>query len=125
MGTAFESEQGELVDRLIASLEAAQSAGGDLRGRRSAAVIVVNAESSGDPAVDVLFNLRVEDHDQPLQELKRVIALKKAFHYNSRGDHHLRNGDVDASREEMAHRVAWAAVKQSYTKEGERWVEKN
>jgi uncharacterized Ntn-hydrolase superfamily protein len=125
MGTAFESEQGELVDRLIASLEAVQSAGGDLRGRRSAAVIVVNAESSGDPAVDVLFNLRVEDHDQPLQELKRLIALKKAFHHNSRGDHHLRNGDVDASREETAHRVAWATVKQSYTKEGERWVEKN
>ncbi len=108
MGTAFESEQGELVDRLIASLEAAQSAGGDLRGRRSAAVIVVNTEASGDPAVDVSFNLRVEDHDQPLQELKRLITLKKAFHHNSRGDHHLRNGDVDAALREFSMAVSMA-----------------
>ena len=108
MGTAFESEQGELVDRLIASLDAAQSAGGDLRGRRSAAVIVVNAESSGDPAVDVLFNLRVEDHDQPLQELNRLVTLKKAFHHNSRGDHHLRNGDVDAALREFSMAVSMA-----------------
>jgi uncharacterized Ntn-hydrolase superfamily protein len=108
MGTAFENEKGELVDRLIVSLEAAQSAGGDLRGRRSAAVVVVNAESSGDPAVDVLFHLRVEDHDQPLQELKRLITLKKAFHHNSRGDHHLRNGDVDAALREFSMAVSMA-----------------
>ncbi len=112
MGAAFMEAQGELVDRLIVSLEAARSAGGDLRGRRSAAVIVVNAEASGDPALDVLFNLRVEDHDQPLEELKRLITLKKAFHHNSRGDHHLRNGDVDAALREFSMAVAMAPTQE-------------
>ncbi|AGA32839.1 protein of unknown function DUF1028 [Thioalkalivibrio nitratireducens DSM 14787] len=108
MGAAFEAADGELVDRLIVSLEAAQSAGGDLRGRRSAAVIVVSAEASGDPAIDVLFNLRVEDHEQPLQELNRLVTLKKAFHHNSRGDHHLRNGDVHAALCEFSTAVSMA-----------------
>ncbi len=108
MGTAFEGGKGELVDRLIVALEAAQSAGGDLRGRRSAAVIVVNSEASGDPALDILFNLRVEDHDQPLQELKRLVTLKKAFHHNSRGDHYLRNGDVHAALRQFSMAVSMA-----------------
>ncbi len=108
MGAAFLAAEGELVDRLVVSLEAARSAGGDLRGRRSAAVIVVNAELSGDPAVDLPFNLRVEDHDQPLHELKRLITLKKAFHHNSRGDHCLRKGDVDAALREFSMAVSMA-----------------
>jgi len=108
MGDAFAGAKGDLIDRLIVALEAAQSAGGDLRGRRSAAVIIVAAEASGDPAVEVLFNLRVEDHDQPLQELKRLVTLKKAFHHNSRGDHHLRNGDVNAALREFSMAVAMA-----------------
>jgi uncharacterized Ntn-hydrolase superfamily protein len=108
MGEAFEAARGEFVDRLIVSLEAAQSAGGDLRGRRSAAVIVVNMEPSGDLAIDMRFNLRVEDHDQPLRELDRLITLKKAFHHNSRGDHYLRNGDIAAALREFALAVSMA-----------------
>jgi uncharacterized Ntn-hydrolase superfamily protein len=108
MGEAFEAAPGDFVDRLIVSLEAAQSAGGDLRGRRSAAVIVVNAEPTGDQAIDMRFNLRVEDHDQPLQELERLVTLKKAFHHNSRGDHYLRNGDLAPALREFALAVSLA-----------------
>jgi len=108
MGEAFEAAQGEFVDRLLLSLEAAQAAGGDLRGRRSAAVIVVNAESSDDPGLDVLFDLRVEDHEEPLRELDRLITLKKAFHLNSRGDHHLRNGDLRAALRDFSLAVSMA-----------------
>ena len=56
----------------------------------------------------VLFNLRVEDHDHPLEELKRLITLKKAFHHNSQGDHHLRKGDVGAALREFSLAVAMA-----------------
>jgi len=108
MAEAFEAAKGEFVDRLILSLEAGQSAGGDVRGRRSAAVIVVKAASSGDPDRDMPFNLRVEDHDHPLRELDRLITLKKAFHHNSTGDHHLRNGDVRAALREFSLAVSMA-----------------
>ncbi|TVP88694.1 MAG: DUF1028 domain-containing protein [Thioalkalivibrio sp.] len=108
MGEAFEAAKGELVDRLLLSLEAAQAAGGDLRGRRSAAVIVVDAASSGDPGRDVLFDLRVEDHEEPLRELDRLITLKRAFHLNSRGDHHLRNGDLRAALRDFSLAVSMA-----------------
>lgn len=108
MGEAFEGAKGEFVDRLLLSLEAAQAAGGDLRGRRSAAVIVVDAESSGDPGLDVLFDLRVEDHEEPLRELDRLVTLKKAFQLNSRGDHHLRNGDLRAALRDFSLAVSMA-----------------
>lgn len=102
MAEAFEGTEGELINRMIGALEAGQEAGGDLRGRRSAAVIVVNGKFTGDPAEDVAFDLRVEDHDQPLRELRRLMVLKKAFHHNSQGDHYLRNGDFEAAVQEFS-----------------------
>jgi uncharacterized Ntn-hydrolase superfamily protein len=102
MAEAFEGAQGELVNRMIAALEAGQEAGGDLRGKRSAAVMVVNGKFTGDPAEDIAFDLRVEDHDQPLTELRRLMVLRKAFHHNSQGDHYLRNGDFEAAVQEFS-----------------------
>ncbi|MFO8152651.1 MAG: DUF1028 domain-containing protein [Thioalkalivibrio sp.] len=108
MGMAFEASKGDFVDRLLESLGSAQAAGGDLRGRRSAAVIVVDAVASGDPGLDVLFDLRVEDHDEPLRELERLITLKKAFHRNSRGNHYLREGDLRAALRDFSMAVSMA-----------------
>jgi uncharacterized Ntn-hydrolase superfamily protein len=102
MAEAFEGAQGELINRMIAALEAGEEAGGDLRGKRSAAVIVVNGRFTGDPAEDIAFDLRVEDHDRPLTELRRLMVLKKAFHHNSSGDHYLRNGDFEAAVREFS-----------------------
>ncbi len=70
MAKAFEAATGPLADRLIAALEAAEREGGDVRGRQSAALIVVKAKGTGKPWVggDRTFDLRVDDHPQPVAE---------------------------------------------------------
>ena len=73
MKQAFESAKGDLAERMMQALEAAERAGGDIRGRQSAAMIVVKGKASGKPWNDVLVNLRVEDHDHPLVELRRLL----------------------------------------------------
>ncbi|OGD12656.1 MAG: Zn-dependent protease [Candidatus Aminicenantes bacterium RBG_13_62_12] len=86
MAEAYQKTSGELVDRLLAALEAAESQGGDIRGRQSAAVIVVAGKSSGVWWKDRLFDLRVEDHPDPVAELKRLVHLAKAYRHMNRGD---------------------------------------
>jgi len=73
MAQAFETAKGELADRLIAALEAAEKEGGDIRGRQSAAIIVVKGKSSGVWWKDRIYDLRVEDHLAPVPELKRLL----------------------------------------------------
>jgi uncharacterized Ntn-hydrolase superfamily protein len=86
MARAFESTKGELVDRLMAALEAAEAEGGDIRGRQAAGIIVVRGKSSGVWWKDRLYDLRVEDHPEPLAELKRLIRLNKAYNFMNQGD---------------------------------------
>ncbi|EHQ53329.1 hypothetical protein ECTPHS_11637 [Ectothiorhodospira sp. PHS-1] len=95
MGRAYEAAEGDFPHRLISALEAAQAQGGDLRGRRSAAMIVVSGRATGDPAQDTLLDLRVEDHPTPVRELKRLVILKEAYEFNTLGGHHLRHGEYD------------------------------
>ncbi|MFP4160683.1 MAG: DUF1028 domain-containing protein [Ectothiorhodospira sp.] len=99
MGEAFEATSGDLPRRMLAALEAAQAQGGDLRGRRSAAMQVVAPAPTGDPGEDTLLDLRVEDHPQPVRELRRLVNLWAAYDHNTRGGHHLRHGDYDAAVE--------------------------
>jgi uncharacterized Ntn-hydrolase superfamily protein len=73
---AYRATSGRLTDRLLAALEAAERAGGDLRGRQSAAILVVPAR--GDRWVTVV-SLRVEDHPDPLVELRRLVGLHDAY----------------------------------------------
>jgi uncharacterized Ntn-hydrolase superfamily protein len=61
MARAFESTKGDLADRMLAALDAAQAAGGDIRGRQSAALIVVSGTSTGKAWNDRIFDLRVDD----------------------------------------------------------------
>jgi uncharacterized Ntn-hydrolase superfamily protein len=86
MAAAYEKAQGDLAERLMVALEAAQKAGGDIRGKQSAAIVVVKAESSGKPWNDRVFDLRVEDSRDPLQELRRLIRLKRAYRLEDQGD---------------------------------------
>jgi uncharacterized Ntn-hydrolase superfamily protein len=86
MSAAFEAAQGDLGERLMQALEAAEKAGGDIRGRQSAAILVVKAQSTGKPWKDWVYNLRVEDHDEPLRELRRLLRLQRAYLLNTRGD---------------------------------------
>lgn len=70
---AFRRAEGDLADRMLAALEAAEGEGGDLRGRQSAALIVVEGVASRAPWDHVVLNVRVDDHHEPLQELRRLV----------------------------------------------------
>jgi uncharacterized Ntn-hydrolase superfamily protein len=86
---AFTATSGSLTERLLGALEAAEREGGDLRGRQSAAILVVAAE--GEPWRTRL-SLRVEDHPEPLPELRRLVALHDAYALANRADELLGAG---------------------------------
>lgn len=86
MAAAFEKVKGDLAERLVAALEAAQAQGGDIRGRQSAAILVVSGKPTGEVWKDRLLELRVEDHDHPVAELRRLVGLWRAYEEMNAGD---------------------------------------
>jgi uncharacterized Ntn-hydrolase superfamily protein len=94
MAAAFRGAQGALADRLMAALFAAEGEGGDIRGRQSAAMVVVPA--AGDPWA-TRVDLRVEDHADPLRELERVLGLQRAYEMAGEADELIGAGDADAA----------------------------
>ncbi len=86
MKAAFEKAPGDLAERMMVALEAGQKAGGDIRGQQSAAMIVVKGKASGKPWNDYVVNLRVEDNDEPLKELRRLLKLRRAYNFEDAGD---------------------------------------
>jgi uncharacterized Ntn-hydrolase superfamily protein len=86
MARAFESAQGDLADRMLAALDAAQEAGGDIRGRQSAALVVVTGKPTGNAWSDRTFDLRVDDNPEPLKELRRLVNLQRAYNHMNAGD---------------------------------------
>jgi uncharacterized Ntn-hydrolase superfamily protein len=94
MAKAYESSPGDLAERLLAALEAAEGEGGDIRGRQSAALLVVSAESTGRPWNDRIFDLRVEDHPDPVGELRRLVQLQRAYNWLNEGDEHFTDGNM-------------------------------
>jgi uncharacterized Ntn-hydrolase superfamily protein len=86
MARAFESTKGDLADRMLAALDAAQAVGGDIRGRQSAAMIVVTGKPTGQAWKDRIFDLRVDDSPQPLLELRRLVKLQRAYNHMNAGD---------------------------------------
>jgi uncharacterized Ntn-hydrolase superfamily protein len=97
MAEAFERAQGDLADRMLAALEAAEEAGGDIRGRQSAALIVVSGKSTGRPWVDRTFDLRVDDHPEPLKELRLLVKLQRAYNHMNAGDLAVEQKDNEAA----------------------------
>jgi uncharacterized Ntn-hydrolase superfamily protein len=75
MAAAFSETDGDLVDRLLAALEAGDAAGGDRRGRQSAALLVVRAGGGYEGRSDRYVDLRVDDHPEPVRELRRVFTV--------------------------------------------------
>jgi uncharacterized Ntn-hydrolase superfamily protein len=102
MAKAFETTTGDLADRMLAALEAAQSVGGDIRGRQSAAILIVKGKSSGRPWVgaDRVFDLRVDDAPEPIVELKRLIRLQRAYGHANHGDELMTEKKVEEALEE-------------------------
>jgi uncharacterized Ntn-hydrolase superfamily protein len=102
MVAAFRSAEGDLAERLVAALEAAEGEGGDLRGRQSAALVVVAPRATGRPTDDRLFDLRVDDHPDPVAELRRLLGLRRAYERVDLGDELAAAGDVEAALREYA-----------------------
>src|SRR4030095_14520455 len=86
MAPAFERTKGDLADRMMAALDAAEAGGGDICGRPSAAIIVVAGKPTGQAWKDRLFDLRVDDSPEPLLELRRLITLQRAYNHMNAGD---------------------------------------
>ena len=108
MAKAYAESKGDLAERMLASLDAAQAAGGDIRGKQSAALIVVNAKSTGRAWQDRVFDVRVDDHATPLAELRRLVALQRAYNHMNAGDLAVEHKDHEAALREYsaAERIA-------------------
>ena len=100
MSKAFENSKGPLAERLITALEAAQKEGGDIRGKQSACLLVVKGEASGNLWEDRLIDLRVEDNPQPIDEIKRLLKLYRAYEHMNNGDLATEKGDMKLAMDE-------------------------
>jgi uncharacterized Ntn-hydrolase superfamily protein len=105
MANAYRSTGGELVDRLLAALEAAEAEGGDIRGRQSAALLIVAPQASGRRWADKVFDLRVDDAAEPLAELRRLVALSRAYAHLRVAQAALARGDLAAMNTEYEQAV--------------------
>jgi uncharacterized Ntn-hydrolase superfamily protein len=79
MAQAYETSGGDLVQRLLDALDAAEAQGGDVRGRQAAGILVVEAVPTDRPWEDIVVSIRVDDHPEPLPELRRLVDLKFAY----------------------------------------------
>ena len=112
MVAAFESEQGDLAARMMAALEAAEGEGGDIRGKQSAAMLVVSADRSLPPWGGRIIDLRVEDQAEPLVELRRLLLMARAYNFMNEGDEHMTVGAIEEAVE--AYAAAEALVPDSH-----------
>jgi len=101
MGPAFERAEGDLADRMMAALEAADRAGGDVRGRQSAALLVTSGEATPNEWEGRIFDVHVEDHPEPLEELRRLIVTRRAYALFETAREQLGAGEADAAFELM------------------------
>ena len=120
MSAAFENTKGDLAERMLAALDAAQAAGGDIRGKQSAALIIVSGKPTGQAWKDRVFDLRVDDSPAPLVELRRLVKLQRAYNHMNAGDLAVEHKDNEGALREYgaaeklvpdnAEMVYWHAV---------------
>jgi uncharacterized Ntn-hydrolase superfamily protein len=97
MADAYTTADAPLAERMMAALEAAEAEGGDIRGKQSAAMLVVTATGSGRPWKDRIIDLRIEDAADPLVELRRLLRIKRAFMTAGEADQLDESGDMVAA----------------------------
>jgi uncharacterized Ntn-hydrolase superfamily protein len=102
MASRFRSSRGSLAGRLMAALEAGEAAGGDIRGRQSAAMLIVRTEQSPKPWEGEVLDLRVEDNPEPLKELKRLVRLHEAYTHADMGDELVTEGKMRKAMKEYS-----------------------
>jgi uncharacterized Ntn-hydrolase superfamily protein len=90
-----DSRELPLPERIIQSLEAAESMGGDIRGKQSAALLIVRGEIAEKKWEDPWIELRVEDHQEPVVELKRLLRLRRAYEHMNNADRALEKGGIE------------------------------
>ena len=98
MASAFKNTRGNLANRLLATLQAAQSAGGDIRGKQSASMLVSENIKDNTPWKHTLIDLRVDDHSDPIAELKRLLDIQNAYDLMNTGDDLLSKNKYEAAR---------------------------
>lgn len=100
MAKAFENSDSPLAERLVAALEAAQNEGGDIRGKQSACLLVVRGNATGNLWEDRLIDLRVEDHPEPVKEIKRLLTVYRAYEHMNSGDLAVEKNDIKLAMHE-------------------------
>lgn len=101
MSGAFEKNKGKpLAERMLLALEAAQSVGGDIRGKQSSAIIVVPGKSEGKPWDERTVDLRVDDHPEPIKELRRLYNVHLAYQHMNNGDLAVEKNDMPSAMKE-------------------------
>ena len=93
----FEAARGPLGDRMLAAIEAGQKAGGDARGKQTALVLIVRPLSAANPTNDRVLDFRVDDHPEPLVELRRLMNLNKSGALISQGHARINQNDMDGA----------------------------
>lgn len=100
MSKAFEITKAPLAERLVAALEAAQNEGGDIRGKQSACLLIVRGDATGNLWEDRLIDLRVEDHQNPVDEIKRLLKVYRAYEHMNKGDLAVEKNDMKLAMDE-------------------------
>ena len=95
MSDAFLSADGDLAQRMLAALDAAQAAGGDFRGKQSAALLVLSGSPTGKVWQDRKVDIRVDDHKAPLKELRRLLRVHRAYDLMNEADRDLEEGRME------------------------------
>lgn len=104
MADAFQIADGDLAARLLAALDAAQAEGGDMRGKQTAALLVVDRERTAIPLVD----LRVDHAPHPLKELRRLLRLHRAYMAEYNIPDYIEAGDFETARTMLNRIGEWA-----------------
>lgn len=102
MAESFKNSKGPLAERMLEALEAAEKAGGDIRGKQSAALLVVRGKPTGNLWQDRLVDLRVDDHAEPLVELRRLLMVHRAYEHMNNGDLAVEKNDMDKAMAEYS-----------------------
>lgn len=110
MAQAFEKSKGDLAERIMISLEAAEAEGGDIRGKQSVAILVVSKARAGNKSSAPLLRLHVEDHIDPLVEMRRLLAYAKAYQHQADAAEMLEAKKLDDEKVKEANETFAKAV---------------
>ena len=110
MAEAYENAKGDLTERIMVSLEAAEAEGGDIRGKQSVAILVVSKEQAGNKSSAPLMRLHVEDHTNPLGEMRRLLKYASAYQHQSDAAEMLESKDLDDEKVKKANEAFAKAV---------------